>query len=149
MISVKPAEGFCSVDSGKKCWFISYFENVFPLQQYIFCLITNIGSRALLTLPTFSVNCIISIIIIYNYNHSRKCLPSKYCFENFIPIIFRCVDCPITSFYVSWRRYWQSPQYSHIYDCNIFGAINTFQIHFLQYLIFLTLSYCPVGVEYR
>ena len=54
-----------------------------------------------LILPTFSVNYIISIIIICSNNHWSRKMSSKYCFKNFVPIIFQCVDCPIIFFFVS------------------------------------------------
>ena len=76
----------------------------------------------------FSLTTSFFIIIICSYSHRSGRMPSKYYFKNFVPIIFSCIDCPITFFSVSWRWCWRSPQQSHIYDFNIFGVINTFQI---------------------
>ena len=60
----------------------------FLCRVYIFRPTTDISSRVLWLLPTFSVNYIISIIMIYSYNHRSRRIPSKYCFEKFVCIIF-------------------------------------------------------------
>ena len=90
VISRKPADEFYSMNSGKKT--IEFF-----CRAYIFGLTTDKGSKAFLMLPIFFVNYIISIVVIYSYNHRSRRTPCKYNFENFVPIIFPCVDCSITS----------------------------------------------------
>ena len=74
----------------------------FLCREHIFCLTTDKGSRAFLTLPIFYVNYIITTVVIYSYNYKSRAMTSQCYFENFVPIIFPCVDCPITFFSVSW-----------------------------------------------
>ena len=76
--------------------FFYIWKMSFLCREYIFHLTTDIGKRALLRLPTFYVNYIISIIIIYSYNQRSRRIPHQNCFENFVSIIFPYVDYPST-----------------------------------------------------
>ena len=126
-----------------KC--LSFAGNTF------FLLTTDIWSRltALLTLPTFYVNYIISMIIIYSYNHWSRMIPSKYCFENFAPIIFSMCRLSHSLFLCQLKILLKIVTVIPYLRLQYNWSNQHFQMHFLQNFGFLILSYCRVLVEYR